>query len=244
MEFEINNKSVDFEYQSYSDYNLRTLREKFGFDKIAGLGDEFQQQRDLMKWCSKKLYKGNGPISFIPGTCMDIINAVEKDNMSMNCYAHALALNETFLSMNFKTKIVFCMPLDLRTTECHCITHVYSSVFKKWIIMDSANECFYLNSKGIPLSIRELRNALIFNEKIRIPGKNLLEADRMLNYWRKNSIRYLTYAKSTCNIKGQQNKILYYLNPKLLVFKDKVINTNETVEQCFHFYNDQLFWEN
>lgn len=48
----------------------------------------------------------------------------------------------------------------------HAITAVYSHKLAKWLALDSARNCYFLNDLGEMLSVSEIRQCLVRNEKI------------------------------------------------------------------------------
>jgi hypothetical protein len=94
---------------------------------------------------------------------MSMINVCKKDNRGLNCRGLALVLNECYLAMGIKSRIVTCYPKDSLKIDqdCHVINSVYSESLKKWLWIDPTFDAYVMNEKGELLSIEEVRERLI-----------------------------------------------------------------------------------
>jgi hypothetical protein len=155
-----------FSYQSSDNPNLVALRKGFNLDSIAGKGTDVLKILNLLHWVHDLVphdgMNGNPEVK----NALSMINVCKKDNRGLNCRGLALVLNECYLSMGIKSRIVTCYPKDSLKidNDCHVINSVYSESLKKWLWIDPTFDAYVMNEKGEMLSIEEVRERLISNK--------------------------------------------------------------------------------
>ncbi|PKP07836.1 MAG: hypothetical protein CVU08_15915, partial [Bacteroidetes bacterium HGW-Bacteroidetes-3] len=158
----------NFTYQTSNDSNLVLLRKTFNLDSIAGTGNEVSQILSLLHWMHN-LIRHDG-LNGNPETlnALSMINTCKKDNRSLNCRGLAMALNECYLSMGFKSRYVICLPKDSLGVDkdCHVINMVYSNSQKKWLWIDPTFDDYVMNEKGELLSLEEVRERIICEQPL------------------------------------------------------------------------------
>ena len=152
-----------FSYQSSDNANLMALRKGFKLDSIAGKGTDVLKILNLLHWVHNLVphdgMNGNPEVK----NAMSMVEVCKKDNRGLNCRGLALVLNECYLSMGIKSRIVTCYPKDSLKIDqdCHVINSVYSESLKKWLWIDPTFDAYVMNEKGELLSIEEVRERLI-----------------------------------------------------------------------------------
>jgi hypothetical protein len=152
-----------FTYQSSDNANLMALRKGFKLDSIAGKGTDVLKILNLLHWVHDLVphdgMNGNPEVK----NAMSMVEVCKKDNRGLNCRGLALVLNECYLSMGIKSRIVTCYPKDSLKIDqdCHVINSVYSESLKKWLWIDPTFDAYVMNEKGELLSIEEVRERLI-----------------------------------------------------------------------------------
>ena len=152
-----------FSYQQSDNANLTALRKGFNLDSIAGQGSDVLQILNLMHWVHDVVphdgMNGNPEVK----NALSMLDVCKKENRGLNCRGLALVLNECYLSMGIKSRIVTCLPKDSLKIDqdCHVINSVYSESLKKWLWIDPTFEAYVMNEKGEMLSIAEVRERLI-----------------------------------------------------------------------------------
>jgi hypothetical protein len=155
-----------FTYQQSDNANLTALRKGLNLDSIAGQGSDVLQILNLMHWVHDVVphdgMNGNPEVK----NALSMLEVCKKDGRGLNCRGLALVLNECYLSMGIKSRIVTCLPKDSLKIDqdCHVINSVYSESLKKWLWIDPTFEAYVMNEKGEMLSIAEVRERLI-NDK-------------------------------------------------------------------------------
>ncbi|MFO0414501.1 MAG: transglutaminase-like domain-containing protein [Bacteroidota bacterium] len=152
-----------FTYQPKDNSNLIELREGFNLDSIAGQGNDVLKILNLMFWVHKLVphdgMNGNPEVK----NALSMLEVCKKERRGLNCRGMALVLNECYLAMGIKSRIVTCLPKDSLKIDqdCHVINAVYSETLKKWLWIDPTFNAYVMNDKGQLLGIEEVRERLI-----------------------------------------------------------------------------------
>lgn len=184
-----------FTYQS-SDYpELKSLRLQYKLDSVAGNGDEFSKVKNMLFWLHNLVshdgQHGNPEIK----NAASMIAECKRDKRGLNCRGLAMALNECYLSMGFKSRYVTCLPKDSLKIDkdCHVINTVFLNSLKKWIWIDPTFNAYILDENGNPLSISEVRQRIINDKPLTINSeanyngkKNVIKEEYLFNYMAKN----------------------------------------------------------
>lgn len=208
---------LNFNYQSMDNRNLTLIKEMFDLERIAGSGDEVSKLLNLFKWLNSNIVHDGSQIYTGESNAIAIINYV-KQGKSINCRMVSIALNDIFLAMGFKSRVVTCMPIGFDFKDCHVVNIVYSNTLDKWLFFDASLGVYFKDANGVLISLEELRGAIIDNREMLIneayyEGK-LVEKDYYLKYMAKNLFRFACYSNSEFNYESNgQSKTLYYLNP-------------------------------
>ena len=210
-----------FSYQQSDNANLTALRKGFNLDSIAGQGSDVLQILNLMHWVHDLVphdgMNGNPEVK----NALSMLEVCKKDSRGLNCRGLALVLNECYLSMGIKSRIVTCLPKDSLKIDqdCHVINSVYSETLKKWLWIDPTFDAYVMNEKGEMLSIAEARERLI-NDKTLIlnPDANWnnqsaqTKEDYLENYMAKNLYMLECPASSEYNMEtSSEGKTYNYI---------------------------------
>jgi hypothetical protein len=124
-----------------------------------------------------------------------MIRECRRDARGLNCRGLATVLNECYLSMGIKSRIVACLPKDSLgiDNDLHVINMVYSTECKKWLWIDPQNNAYVMNDQGEMLSIEEVRERLINDKPLILnPEANVnnkipvVKSNYLYNYMAKN----------------------------------------------------------
>jgi len=179
-----------FKYQDQNDSILVQLRNDLGLDRIVEGKDEISQIIDLMKWANQRI-KHNGSNNLHDARSINIIKGFDSSGEGVNCRAMSIVLNDIYLAMGFKTRIVSCMPNEDYDTESHVTNLVYSETLDKWIYMDPSFSAYVTDENGVILNHSEIRNALILGEKLNVKG-GLIHNGSPYGGGQKNYLDYMT----------------------------------------------------
>ena len=249
-----------FTYQASDNPNLLALRQGFNLDSIAGQGSDVLQILNLLHWIHDLVphdgMNGNPEVK----NAMSMINVCKKDNRGLNCRGLALVLNECYLSMGIKSRVVTCLPKDSLKIDqdCHVINSVYSESLKKWLWIDPTFDAYVMNEKGELLSIEEVRERLISDKPLILnPDANWnnqstqTKENYLENYMAKNLYILECHSSSEYNMEtSSEGKTFNYIKILPLDYfeqkPDKAEEkgeTNNTLWITYKTNNPNVFWE-
>ena len=249
-----------FSYQTSDNPNLVALRKGFNLDSIAGQGSDVLQILNLMHWIHDLVphdgMNGNPEVK----NARSMLDVCKKESRGLNCRGLALVLNECYLSMGIKSRIVTCMPKDSLKIDqdCHVINAVYSESLKKWLWIDPTFDAYVMNEKGELLSIEEVRERLIHDKTLILnPDANWnnqqtqTKEDYLESYMAKNLYILECPASSEYNMETSSGGKTYnyirllpldYFDQESFKEEDKREESN-TLWITYKTNNPNVFWE-
>jgi hypothetical protein len=151
---------IKFEYK-LDDPNLKTLREKYALDEVAGDGPEEDRIIKLMKWVHRQSKHARNPVYPEEMNALNLIELCRNEKYKLNCYMYALVLNEVYLSMGFYSRLVHLEPHSNEKKESHWVCVVYSIDLDKWIMMDPNMGGYLRDEHGELLGLSQIRKRLV-----------------------------------------------------------------------------------
>ena len=176
-----------FTYEVSTSWNLVEVKNFFNLDSIAGQCDETSKIINLLKWTHDNIRHDGSNYALCEFDAIDIYNYHKSTGKGVNCRHLAIALNEIYLAMGFKSRFVTCMSKD--ETDAHVINSVYSNTLKKWLWMDPTMNAYWRDENGNLLSIEEVRERiidsrpLVLNEDANWNNQNIQTKERYLDSW-------------------------------------------------------------
>ena len=247
-----------FTYQDSSDVNLKRIRKDFNLDSIAGKGNEVSKLLNMMHWVHNIVRHDGGSSNPTLKNAIDLVNVCQVENRGVNCRMMAVILNECYLSMGYKSRMITCMPKPLKFNDCHVINSVYSKQLNKWIWLDPTFDAYVMNEKGELLGLQEVRNRLtndqplILNPEANWNRQNSQTKENYLyNYMAKNLYRLETPIHSTYNYETKEKgKTVEYMQllpldginqePKIKISESE---KSKMVYKTYITNNPNQFWE-
>lgn len=152
------NKNVD---------SLRSLREQYNLDEVAGTGDEVSRLKNLMLWVNRQVDHDGSSAPPPRRNAPALLTAAKAENHGLNCRMMSTILNDVFLAEGFATRHVTCMPKNPDDIDCHVINMVYSKTLKKWVWMDASFAGYWTDEAGNLLSISEVREHIRAGKRVK-----------------------------------------------------------------------------
>ena len=247
----------EFTYADSSDTHLKAVRSEFKLDSIAGKGSEVSRLLNIMHWLHYAVRHDGSSNNPSLKNALDLVAVCRLENRGVNCRMLATILNECYLSMGFKSRMVTCMPKPDEFDDCHVINEVYSEELQKWIWLDPTFDAYVMNEKGELLGIWEVRERLIADLPLLVnPDANWNrefsedKAYYLDYYMAKNLYRIEIPIHSTYNLEtAEAGKVLEYMD--LFPMDDLNRTTgkkeadNKTTGVSYVFYkttNPELIW--
>ena len=156
----------EFTYLSREDSNLMKIRRDLKLDSIAGKANEISKILNILHWVHYVAWHDGEGATPTSKNAIDLISYQKKASRGMNCRMMATILNECYLSLGIKSRLVVCMPREIKFEECHVINTVYSNDLNKWIWVDPTFDAYIMNEKGELLGIQEVRERLINDQTL------------------------------------------------------------------------------
>ncbi len=155
-----------FTYQSKDDPDLVKIRKTLQLDSIAGDGNELSQIFNLLDWTDNVIEHDGNSSNPALKNAVDLLKVCKADKRGLNCRMLATFLNDCYLAMGIKSRIVTCMPKETEFDDCHVINMVFSKELNKWIWMDPTFGAYLMDTNGNLLGIEEVRKRLINEETV------------------------------------------------------------------------------
>ncbi len=206
-----------FTYLDSIDVRLKNIRKAYNLDSVAGKGNEISRLLNVMHWVHNIVrHDGNSKNPALKNA-IDLVNVCRSENRGVNCRMMATILNECYLSMGIKSRMVTCMPKPLEFNDCHVINAVFSNQLGKWVWIDPTFDAYVMDEKGILLGIQEVRERLINDKPLILnPEANWNRESSQTKEW----YLYKYMAKN-----------LYRLEvPAFATFNTETVETNKTIE--------------
>jgi hypothetical protein len=255
-----NRQFPDFTYQSCGNPDLMALRKAFNLDSIAGKGTEVLKILNLLHWVHNLIPHDGNHNNPVVKNAMSMIAECKRDNRGLNCRGLALVLNECYLSLGIKSRIVTCYPKDSLKVDndCHVINSVYSDTLKKWLWIDPTFNAYVMNEKGELLSIEEVRERIINDRPVILnPDANWNNQNPqpkeyyLFNYMAKNLYILECPVISEYNMEtAESGKSYTYIQLLPLDYYNQLPDRNETVGKktyttwiTYKTNNPELFWK-
>lgn len=249
-----------FTYQPADAPALVSLRKAFNLDSIAGGGNDVSKALNLLHWVHNIVRHDGNHENPAVKNAFAMITLCKKEDRGLNCRGLSTVLNECYLALGFKSRLVTCLPKDSLGVDpdCHVIDMVYIPMLKKWIWADPTHDAYVMNEKGELLGIEDVRQRLISGEPLLLnPTANwnyqtsTLKTNYLYNYMAKNL--YMLQ----CPVSSQYNnetlaagKTIGYVQLLPLDYFSQKPDRRETADRqhgttkvFFNTNNPQAFWQ-
>lgn len=247
-----------FTYQDCSDVHLKQIRKEFNLDSIAGQGNEISKLLNTLHWVHNIVRHDGSSNNPTMRNAIDLVNTCQSENRGINCRMLAVILNECYLSLGYKSRMVTCMPKPIEFRECHVINAVFSNQLNKWIWVDPTYDAYVMNEKGELLGLQEVRERLTSDQPLILnPEANWnrqsseTKEHYLYQYMAKNLYRLESPIHSTYNSQTlEDGKTMEYIQllPLDGINQEPILNmeTYETKNMIYKQYitnNPMQFWE-
>ena len=161
--YKIYESAKHFQYENFTNSELRLLREKYHLDKlVSGADRELDKIILLMGWLRKIIPSGDPERLNYNFSALDILSRAQEGD-TFSCSGYSIAFVQSALSLGFTARYVGLF-------KGHIVAEIWSNEFAKWIVMDVYNDLHY-EKDGIPLNALELHEIW---EKRDFSGLNVL----------------------------------------------------------------------
>ena len=200
-----------FTYLEKNDPRLVHLRESLNLDSIAGNGHELSKIKNLCLWVHNAVRHDGGSPNPSEKNTLALLKVCREQNRGINCRMMATMLNECYLAMGFKSRMVTCLPKDQNDPDCHVVTVVWSDSLRQWVLSDPTFYAFLSDKKGRLLGIEQARELLaqgktvLVNPEANWNGKKKSQDD-YLRYMSKNFYWFSCPVNSTYDAESENKR--------------------------------------
>ena len=215
----------------------RELLEKYDIISIAGEGSEFDKAINLMDYFSQRL-SHNGNFTEYRSD-MDSVYLLQyslnKSGHGIHCRAKAQIMNEEYLALGIYSRKLWIDPLSVYDGECHVVNEIWDNQYKKWIMLDTTNDIYWVGEEKIPLSAIELRDKFAAQDFVTpvMPGEKLDDLQKLKDrhmglilYTAKN----MAYLQYFLHYGVGEDNVVYALLPETMEPFDECLISRETIE--------------
>ncbi len=157
-------KDYELRYD-FSHENYKELKSKYKIEQTAKDGTEFERAVRLMDEYAPRLTHESYYDNHIAQSAPDLLEySLDNKKQGINCRAKAQILNEMCLSLGIYARKVWIMPYSKYDTDCHVINEVWDTARNKWVMLDITNNEYWVDEKGTPLSVIEIREKMALQE--------------------------------------------------------------------------------
>lgn len=159
---------------------LKTLREKYNLNSVAGNGDDLSKAFNLLHWVSRHImHNGNSQAQVY--NILDLMDySFDKEAaFGLNCAMLSHILTGCIMSVGIHAREVKIIPYSPYDFDSHRVVQVYIGDLKKWIMLDPTYSCYVMDKEGNYLNLLEIRRLLaereyiVFNKELHYNGEKL-----------------------------------------------------------------------
>ena len=235
-----------FYYETPENARMKDVKNYFKLDSIAGNGDEISKILNIMYWIHNNITHDGSNWALAEFNAIDLYHYHKATGKGINCRHLAIALNEMYLSMGWKSRFVICLPKDEKDQDCHIINCVWVDSLQKWIWLDPTNAAYVKDEKGIFLSISEVRERLIdgrpliLNEDANWNNvEKQTKEEYLMNYMAKNLYWIQVPVKSMFNPESRyRNNVNEYVSLLPIGYTRPNMENMGTIT-----YDPEYFWQ-
>jgi hypothetical protein len=164
-------------YASPADPNLMRLREQYDLGAIAGQGTEIDRLRNLMHWVHGLAIHTSNAVVPERMNSLNLLNLIRTEGKRINCWMFATILNDAYLALGWKSRIVHLKPYRKGHIESHVVNAVYCEQLAKWLFFDPALSAYFMDEWGGMLSPAEIRQRLIEGAALEVNDELAFNSD-------------------------------------------------------------------
>ena len=247
--------AADFEITENIDQERATEIRKY-FKENAGLDLDALAASGKTTWeksMELALFVANNIPHDNPTQKLDKRNAItlweysRKVPTGFNCRFHSILLSELLLSIGIKNRFITCIPEDSTDTDCHVVNIVWLPESEKWAMIDSDMTEYVTDSEGTPLSLEEMRNAILEDKKFTVNVFKGFEnswvntdwgLEYMQAYWVKNLYWFAAYTLYSFNLEYDDE-----LRSNYICLAPPGYDCSQTYEDVKVTTNAKAFWD-
>ncbi|MDD5728763.1 MAG: hypothetical protein PHV59_09375 [Victivallales bacterium] len=152
---ELRKTTIPFIFPNAENSSFRRLRKRFDFCKTVENEDEFQAQLKLACWVNSHIHRSDEVAAV--SNPLEVLELSEKKTTGFWCghFGHVYAACANAAGFTARHLGIDSLHTKYEDSTHHGTNEIYSTVFRKWFIIDSMHSCIYFRDR-IPLNAYEL----------------------------------------------------------------------------------------
>jgi len=188
---------IVFEYD-YTHPRLIELRNKYGFETIAGMGDTQSKAIKLLNWLSSGTHHKGDYDSQREKNALALLEYTfnQGPENGLNCHNLSVLLSEIYLSVGIQARPLSLFPKNPDDTDNHVVVMAWMPEKGKWIMLDPSFNAYFRDPEGNILSPAELRNKIASNKTINLNSDSKRDYDDYISYLAKDMFYFVSSRKT------------------------------------------------
>lgn len=223
----------DFDNEEY-----KLLTEKYKIDEIAGEGTEFERAVRLMNEFAPRLTHKSDYDNHIEINALKLLEySLDNSKNGINCRSKAQILNEMCLALGIYSRKVWICPYSIYDNDCHVVNEIYDTNLAKWVMLDITNNEYWVNEKGEPLSVLEIREYGV-NQIFCTPVGESDDNENLQKLKQKNIADFLyimknmVYFQYCSEYTNKESDTIYSLMPESLAVENMISESSVNEAPC------------
>ena len=222
------------------------LKEKYNLMQIAGKGDNFSRAKRLLNHLTPRMKHDSMYDNHVECNALALLEyCYEKPEHGINCLNKSKIFSECCLAVGIPARRVIIMPYSPYDGDNHVVTEIYDDKREKWVMMDPTSGGMFVDEKGIPLSLLEMRERFAHNSFItfmsgtcRTKDLQKLEKKNLEDNWYicKNSFYYIIQKHQEFGERKGDN--LFFIPEGYFVRENEITNLRYRIEAFGQAYPD------
>ena len=225
------------------------MKNTYNLENVAGNGNEISRILNLLSWVNETIEHDGSSTSPDPEHSLNILEYCQNTTNGVNCVMMAIVLNEVYLSMGFKSRVIQGNGKEwVFNGEWHAYNIVFSQTLDKWLFVDPTNNAYFTDDNGNMLSLCELREHLILENSVHLNDDaeyngNSVNESGYLHYLTKNVYRFSCAIHSAFDNSG-----FFYISEPLsnsFFHLDPENDRHDGINGVLNYYtsNPDFFWK-
>ncbi|MDD5596882.1 MAG: hypothetical protein PHV82_02990 [Victivallaceae bacterium] len=216
--------TIPFIFPNAENSLFKRLRKHFDFCKIIKNEDEFHAQLTLAKWVNSHIYRSDEVAAV--SNPLEVLELSREKATGFWCghFGHVYAACANAAGFTARHLGIDSLHTKYEDSTHHGTNEIYSTVFRKWFIIDSMHGCIYFKDK-VPLNAYEIATEWLKNQ-----GANIEIYDF-------NADKIITRSHK-CTVNNQHESSAYYFFFTDILM-DPFYNNGEAYPHRLLFFEDR-----
>ena len=241
-------------YSTYQDDNSKEcekIRNDWEIPNNLHQCTSFENLINIMKWYKNAFNfsrnsANNGIEKLMENSNYEILyEKIKNGEIAFTDYFETLFFLYVLLSLGYKARFVKCMTTGF-SQRCIFLIEIYINEYEKWVVADIRNNDIYLNEKGIPLNLVEIRISVTNEYPISVLNNSGQLNKNIFNSLIPHLFKFEFLLDNKIDIFCSTKIKFAILSPKILCGTDKIKNNDIECKKYEYIFtsNPLIFYNN